>query len=100
MRQKSTGSLKKNIPMTAVPKAPMPVQTAYAVPSGMVLSAWVRKSKLSQMQTRKPNDGHSRVKLSDSFRQVVKPISRKPAKVKYNQLMLFLAIAHLIDVHP
>jgi hypothetical protein len=31
--QKSAGSLKKRIPTITVPTAPMPVQTAYAVPT-------------------------------------------------------------------
>ena len=34
---KLTGSLKKIIPIRTVPTAPMPVQTAYAVPIGKVL---------------------------------------------------------------
>ena len=33
-RQKSAASLKKRMPTTAVPTAPMPVHTAYAVPTG------------------------------------------------------------------
>lgn len=32
--QNSAGSLKKKIPISAVPTAPIPVHTAYAVPSG------------------------------------------------------------------
>ena len=35
-RQKSKDSLKKKIPTTTDPAAPMPVQTAYAVPIGKV----------------------------------------------------------------
>lgn len=34
-RQKSEASLNKNIPIIAVPTAPMPVHTAYAVPIGI-----------------------------------------------------------------
>ena len=34
--QKLAGSLKKKIPTIAVPAAPIPVQTAYAVPIGRV----------------------------------------------------------------
>ena len=33
-RQNSEGSLNKSIPITAVPTAPIPVHTAYAVPIG------------------------------------------------------------------
>ena len=38
IRQKLAGSLKINIPSNTVPTAPIPVQTAYAVPIG---SVWV-----------------------------------------------------------
>ncbi len=34
--QKCAGSLKKKMPTSTVPTAPMPVQTAYAVPMGRV----------------------------------------------------------------
>ena len=38
-RKNSAGSLKKTIPMIAVPTAPIPVHTAYAVPSGKLCDA-------------------------------------------------------------
>ena len=41
-RQKSIGSLKKMIPIKTVPTAPIPVQTAKAVPIGKV---WVAFTK-------------------------------------------------------
>jgi hypothetical protein len=43
IRQKETGSLNTKIPMITVPTAPIPVQTGYAVPSGIVFTARERK---------------------------------------------------------
>jgi len=41
--QKPAGSLRKNIPIIAMPTAPMPVHIAYAVPRGIVSMALLRK---------------------------------------------------------
>ena len=41
--QKSDGSLKRKMPTITVPTAPIPVQTAYAVPIGMIWIALFRK---------------------------------------------------------
>lgn len=46
MRQKVAGSLNTRMPMSTVPTAPMPVQMGYAVPMGMTLVAFDRKSML------------------------------------------------------
>ncbi len=39
----SDGSLKKKIPISTVPTAPIPVHTAYAVPIGIVCIALFKK---------------------------------------------------------
>lgn len=41
--QKSAGSLRKAIPIIAIPKTPMPVHIAYAVPKGIVPSDLSKK---------------------------------------------------------
>ena len=48
------GSLKTNIPIKTVPTAPMPVQMAYAVPSGKVCTALASKAMLSTVEAKKP----------------------------------------------
>jgi len=47
IRNTLTGSLKKIIPSNAVPVAPIPVQTAYAVPIGIVWVALSNSAMLS-----------------------------------------------------
>lgn len=53
IRQKSAGSLKKKIPTSAVPTAPMPVHTAYAVPMGNFWVAFMSNTILTVRHTRK-----------------------------------------------
>lgn len=68
--------------MSAVPAAPMPVHTAYAVPRGKTSVALYRRYMLRLTDTKKPSN-HNKAELpllSFAFaRQVVKPISKKPA---------------------
>ncbi len=45
--QKVAGSLKNRMPNNTVPMAPIPVQTGYAVPIGMVLTALASNTMLS-----------------------------------------------------
>lgn len=92
IRQKSTGSLKIQIPTITVPTAPIPVQTAYAVPSGSVLVAVINKNMLIARQTKKPSN-----QMYDSFplvsrdlpKHVAKPTSNNPAMINKNQDILF-----------
>jgi hypothetical protein len=48
IRAAVAGSLKNTIPSTAAPTAPIPVQTAYAVPSGSDFIANPSSQKLNQ----------------------------------------------------
>src|SRR5690606_30646 len=52
-RHNVAGSLKKIMPTSTVPTAPMPVHTAYAVPSGSVCVALTSKAMLAVRHTRK-----------------------------------------------
>lgn len=68
------------MPTIAVPKAPTPVHTAYAVPKGMAFKLKEREAKLNIERVKKTTVGQKRVKFSDSFSDVVNPISQNPAK--------------------
>jgi hypothetical protein len=79
IRAIDTGSLKIIIPRIAVPAAPIPVQTAYAVPIGRTLSDHASKEKLPDAKTKNPMLGQIFVKLFESLSIVAKPTSRSPA---------------------
>jgi len=79
MRAIDTGSLNKTIPKIAVPAAPIPVQTAYAVPIGRTFSDQASNEKLPEANTRNPMLGQILVKLFESLSIVAKPTSRSPA---------------------
>jgi hypothetical protein len=87
MRAIDTGSLKINIPRIAVPAAPIPVQTAYAVPMGRVLRDQASKEKLPDAKSRNPMLGQIFVKLFESLSIVAKPTSRRPAVMTANHAM-------------
>jgi len=78
---KVTGSLKKIIPKIVVPAAPIPVQTAYAVPIGRTFSDQASKEKLPDAKTKNPMLGQIFVKLFESLSIVAKPTSRMPAVI-------------------
>ena len=79
IRAIETGSLKIIIPKIAVPAAPIPVQTAYAVPIGRTFSDHASNEKLPDAKTKKPMLGQIFVKLFESLSIVAKPTSRSPA---------------------
>jgi hypothetical protein len=79
MRAIDTGSLKITIPRIAVPAAPIPVQTAYAVPTGRTFRDQASNEKLPDAKTRNPMLGHTFVKLFESLSIVAKPTSSNPA---------------------
>src|SRR3546814_2331091 len=58
-------SANTRIPTVATPTAPMPVQIAYAVPTGIVRNAWVSSHRLTAAAAAVATLGHSRVKPSD-----------------------------------
>src|SRR5882757_5794452 len=67
------------IPNTAVPAAPMPVQTAYAVPTGSDLRAIARHRKLAAIATTVSTDGTRREKPSLNFNPTAHAVSNRPA---------------------
>ena len=79
IRAIETGSLKIIIPKIAVPAAPIPVQTAYAVPIGRTFSDQASNEKLPEANTRNPMLGQIFVKLFESLSIVAKPTSSTPA---------------------
>ena len=54
MRQKVAGSLNIKMPTSTLPTAPMPVQTAYAVPMGKTFVAFISKIMLIAQQIKNP----------------------------------------------
>lgn len=54
IRPIDTGSLNTNIPNSTVPTAPIPVHTAYAVPSGNVCDARARRYILKNVAAKNP----------------------------------------------
>jgi hypothetical protein len=79
------------IPRIAVPAAPMPVQTAYPVPTGSVRSENERRKTLDKPVATVNSPGINRVKPSDHFMQKANAISRMPA---------MLSSAHAIETDP
>ena len=91
-RQKVAGSLKTMIPTKTLPTAPIPVQTAYAVPIGNSLVAFTNNNMLMERHTKKPPYQSKEVFPEVSFafpRQVAKPTSNKPAIMSKIQFNLF-----------
>ena len=85
--QKVAGSLKQKMPIITVPTAPIPVQTAYAVPIGKVWVALLSSTKLIVMHTKNATLHLIFEKLFDNLRQVVKPTSKSPAMIKIIQFI-------------
>ena len=81
IRVSDTGSLTKIIPKMAVPAAPMPVHTAYAVPIGKTLSDQAKSEKLPEAKIRNPIVGHTLVKLFESLSIEANPTSSMPAVI-------------------
>ena len=90
-RQKVAGSLKKNIPTTTVPTAPIPVHTAYAVPIGNVCDALYNRYILIERQIKNPLIHSSCVLPVVPFalpRQVANAVSKRPAMMRSSQFIL------------
>ena len=75
------------MPIIATPTAPIPVQTAYAVPIGKVFSAHINKPKLPMPETAVTTLGQSLVKPWLYLRLKAKIIYTKPADNKSNHAM-------------
>lgn len=91
-----TGSLKKIIPKIVVPAAPIPVQTAYAVPIGKVFNDQANSEKLPDAKTKNPMLGQIFVKLLESLSIVAKPTSSIPAVITAIQAIYSLSMYNLL----
>src|SRR5688572_15634454 len=79
MRPAVAGSLKSMMPSNTVPTAPMPVHTAYAVPTGRLRIARPSRTMLITIAATVPIDGKTRVKPSVYLSPMAQPISNRPA---------------------
>src|SRR3546814_1757052 len=80
-------SANTRIPTVATPTAPMPVQIAYAVPTGIVRNAWVSSHRLTAAAAAVATLGHSRVKPSVYFRPIANPIRSEEHTSELQSLM-------------
>lgn len=79
------GSLKINIPNIAVPAAPIPVHTAYAVPIGILFRVFERHIKLNAPKKINRRVGLSFVKPSEYFNEIARATSKSTANIKRSQ---------------
>ena len=90
--QKLTGSLNINMPINAVPTAPIPVHTAYAVPIGSVWVAFMSNNILTVNEIKNP-PYHTYTALpvaSLAFpKQDANATSKSPAIIKIIQIIAF-----------
>lgn len=83
------GSLNNSIPTINVPTAPIPVQTAYAVPIGIDFCASQRNRPLALIDiTAKSIQAVLWVVFCENFSPKGHPISHKPAIIKYIQAII------------
>ncbi len=75
-----TDSPRATMPITAVPTAPMPVQTAYAGPTSSPRRARVSSPKLIRAHAAKPTVGHSRLKTGALLEQHCEPGLEQPGQ--------------------
>lgn len=95
--QKWAGSLNNNMPTSTVPTAPIPVQTAYAVPIGIVWLARYNRYILIDRLIKKPVNQRVATAPEDSFafpRQVAKATSNNPAIISIIQFIVLKLIYH------
>jgi len=96
-RKKVVGSLKTKIPTNTVPTAPIPVQTAYAVPIGSDCVALMSKPILTHKVIKKPTYHHAVSFPVDARafpKQNANATSKSPAMVRIIQ---FILVPFLID---
>lgn len=103
--QNVAGSLKTKIPTKTVPTAPMPVQTAYAVPMGKTCVALYNKTILIERLTKNPSNHKFEMvpEVSLAFpRQVAKPTSNSPAirsKIQFIRVSRLIPMGHSTTKH-
>jgi hypothetical protein len=88
--QKVAGSLNTSIPTTTIPNAPIPVHTAYDVPTGSVFVTVYKRKMLVKRQIRNATNHIVAVgpEVSRSLPiHVAKPISNNPAIMSMIQFM-------------
>ena len=104
--QNVAGSLKTKIPNSTVPTAPIPVQTAYAVPIGNSCVALTNKNMLIVRQTTNPMYQYviSVPVVSLAFpRQAANATSKSPAiinSIQFIGCIVMLAFVFCIQVDP
>jgi hypothetical protein len=89
-RLSDADSPKPKIPRMTVPTAPIPVHTAWAVPTGRVRIAVASKKKLRAMVIREKTEGQRRVKPSEYLRPMAHPTSSRSAMMSRIQFMVRL----------
>lgn len=88
--QKVAGSLKIKIPTSTIPTAPIPVHTAYEVPTGNVWAALYNKYMLTARQVINPKAQKVVADPVDSFNlpiHVANPTSNIPAMISMIQFI-------------
>ncbi len=90
MRINSFDSPKSIIPSIAVPTAPIPVHTAYAVPTGNHFKEYANSPMLIKMQTTVKTLGQNFVNPSEYFIPIAQAVSKIPAIKSINQAIINL----------
>lgn len=90
------GSPRTAIPQSTVPTAPIPVQTAYAVPMGSDLAAIPSSPTLMTNAIMVPTLGHKRVNPSVNFRPMAHVISNKAAMIRIIHDILNHLVARVV----
>jgi hypothetical protein len=78
------------IPTATVSTEPMPVHTAYAVPSGKLRVATPTRPRLSTIMMTVAIDGQNRVNPSEDFSPIDNPVSNTPATTRIDQAYCFI----------
>lgn len=90
------GSPRKAMPQSTVPTAPIPVQTAYAVPIGNDLVATPSNPTLMANATMVPTLGHKRVNPSVNLRLTAQVISNSAAMIRMTHDIHLLLVARVV----
>jgi len=97
MRPAVTGSLSSAMPRIAVPAAPMPTQTAYAVPIGSVRAATASRYMLAMIAAIVKTLGQSLVNPLVYLSPMAQPTSSKPAMMRMIQAKTTLLFRSRFD---
>ncbi len=86
---KSFDSPKSKIPKIAVPKAPIPVHIAYAVPMGKVFNDIERNKTLKAIAVKVKIVGYIFVNPSEYFMPTAQAVSKSPAINNINHSIIY-----------